>query len=251
MFLIWLVMLSSASVIACAESAPTRPSPVPSFSTHATTGFTFRYTALDASTVESTAGVLERESARIAADLGVQQMPPVTVTLHPSRESLRAAAEPLIGQVPAFAQGLVTGPGAIHVVSPNLAAEWTYEAGLTAIVHEFAHCVTLRVNPGLPSNARWLWESVALFEARQMVNPRTVPSLARGEPPPLRQLNAIDDRTVYDVGGVLGAFIVDTWGRDTLIALIRADGNLLQVPGITEPEFLGRWMTYLRERFSI
>ena len=51
--------------------------------------------------------------------------------------------------------------------------------------------------------------------------------------------------------GTLSAFIVDKWGRDTLIALIRADGNILQVPGITEPEFLGQWMTYLRERFSI
>lgn len=50
--------------------------------------------------------------------------------------------------------------------------------------------------------------------------------------------------------GTLSAFIVDTWGRDTLIALIRADGHILQVPGITEPEFLGQWMTYLRERFS-
>lgn len=34
--------------------------------------------------------------------------------------------------------------------------------------------------------------------------------------------------------GTLSAFIVDTWGRDTLIALIRADGHILQVPGITE-----------------
>ena len=242
--------LGAAAVAACGQP-PTGPFPAPSFSVYATPRATFRYTALDATTIESTAAALDRQYGRITADLAVQQMPAVTVTLYPDRESLRTAVAPIVGSIPTFANGLVSGPDAIHVLSPSLSSEWAYEAGITAIVHEFAHCVTLRINPALPSNARWLWETVALYEAWQLVDPRNVPPLVRGQPPPLRQLNALDDRTVYDVGGLLGEFIVDTWGRDTLIALIRADGDILRVPGITESEFLGQWITYLRERFGI
>jgi hypothetical protein len=246
-----LTIWTGASIACGNESTPTGPSDSLLFSIFATSRVTFRYTALDAANIQSTAAALDVHHRRITADLGVQQMPPVTVTLYPNRESLRAAVGPLLGSIPTFANGLVTGPDAIHIVSPSLSSEWAYQTGITGIVHEFAHCVTLRVSPALPANARWLWESVALFEARQFVDPRTVPSLADGQPPPLRQLNALDDRTVYDVGGLLGEFIVDTWGRDTLISLVRADGNILEILGIAESEFLARWMTYLRGRFAM
>lgn len=246
-----LIFLSLGAAIAagCARQPQTGPSALPSFSTYVTPRAIFRYTALDATTIESTAAALDRQYGRITADLAAQQMPVVTVTLYPDRVSLRAAVAPLVGSIPAFANGLATAPDAIHVVSPSLASEWGYAAGVTAIVHEFAHCVTLRINPALPSTARWLWETVALYEAGQMVDPRNVPSLARGEPPALRVLSTLEDRTVYDVGGRLGEFIVHTWGQETLVALIRADGDILRVPGITESEFLRQWMIYLRERF--
>jgi hypothetical protein len=247
----WIVLVLWPAAIGGCGQPPTTPTTTPSFSSYTTSRLTFRYTALDASTITSTAAALERRYGRITAELGIQQMPHVTVTLYPDRASLRAAVAPLVPSIPTFANGLVTGPDAIHIVSPSLSSEWAYETAVTSIVHEFVHCVTLLVNPGLPSNARWLWETVALFEAGQLVDPRTVPQLVRGQPPPLRQLNTLDDRTVYDVGGLLGEFIVDTWGRDTLLALVRADGNILQVPGVTESEFLGQWMAYLRERFGL
>ena len=40
------------------------------------------------------------------------------------------------------------------------------------LVHEFAHCVSLQVNPRIANNPRWLWESVAIYESRQSVDLR-------------------------------------------------------------------------------
>ena len=144
--------------------APAAPSPT-AFATHASANFVFRYTPMDASTIAATAAAVEAEHARIVDDLGVAPMPPVTVTLYPDVESFRAGVAPLVGPVPAFASGLVTGPAAIHVLSPSLASSWSYASGMTAIVHEFAHCASLRANPSIANNPRWLWETVALYEA--------------------------------------------------------------------------------------
>ena len=117
---------------------------------------------------------------------------------------------PLVGTVPAFASGLVTGPGDIHVLSPNLASAWSYANGVTAIVHEFAHCASLRVNPSIANNPRWLWESVALYEAGQIRDPRTLPYLTGHRPPALADLNRIENTAIYEVGGLIGEFIVET-----------------------------------------
>lgn len=56
--------------------------------------------------------------------------------------------------------------------------------------HEFCHAVSLYVNPGFANNPRWLWESVALYENREFVDPRSLDYLVRGTPPTLQQLNA-------------------------------------------------------------
>jgi hypothetical protein len=40
-------------------------------------------------------------------------------------------------------------------------------------------------------------------------------------------------------------------GRDTLLALIRANGNILQAPGVTETELLSRWLDFVRVRYAM
>ncbi len=137
---------------------------LPAFSTHASDHFTVRYTALDTATVAETATTLEGHYARITGDLGVTSQPRVTVTLHVDRASLQEAVRPIVGALPSFASGLVTGPDSIHILSPNLTGQWTYATAVTALVHEFAHCVSLTLNPSFGNHPRWLWESVALYE---------------------------------------------------------------------------------------
>jgi hypothetical protein len=155
-----------------------------------------------------------------------------------------------VGAIPSFASGLVTGPGAIHVLSPSLSAQWSYESGVTAIVHEFAHCVSLRANPSIANNPRWLWETVALREAGQVSDPRSLAYMRELRPPTLAELNRIEDTRVYEVGGLIGGFVVATWGEDALPALVRANGNLTAVLGVDEATFVGRWLAFDRARYG-
>lgn len=229
---------------------PTTPAtPAPSFQTLVSTNFTFRHTAQDAATVAQTAVRVEAEHARILRDLGLASMNRVTVTLYPDQAALRAGVAPIVGAIPAFATGLVTGPYDVHVVSPN-AIPGGYDVGVTTIVHEFAHCVTLVVNPSFANNPRWLWESVALYEAGQIVDPRGLAYLTSGQPPTLAQLSQIADTRIYEVGGLIGAFIVETWGRDALPRLVRANGDVAAVLGVDESAFVARWLAYARARYG-
>ncbi|HET7292833.1 MAG TPA: hypothetical protein VFM88_10430 [Vicinamibacteria bacterium] len=236
----------------CGGGSPSGPTstPIP-FTSHSSPHFTFRYTQIDAASVAATAEEVEAQRGPILGDLGLGEMPAVTVTLYPDRESFRAAVVPLVGSVPSFASGLVNGPSEIHVLSPNLASQWSYANGLVAIVHEFAHCVSLRVNPAIANNPRWLWEAVALYEAGQIVDPGSLPYLRAHQPPTLADLDRIENTAIYEVGGVIAEFIVETWGRGALRALVVAGGSLETVLGLDETEFVALWFDYVRRRYGI
>jgi hypothetical protein len=207
---------------------------------------------MDSATITQTAAALESEVPRILEDIDISAMPQVVVTLYPSVDALRQAVGNQAGPLPSFTTGLVTGPTAIHIVSPNLSTTWAYADGVTAIVHEFAHCVSLVANPSVANNPRWLWESVALFEAGQLSDPGTLPYFAPGgTPPSLAQLNGFDNTIVYSVGATLGRFIVDAHGRDAYRQLIRTNGDLGRVLGATESAFLADWRAFVRDTFHV
>jgi hypothetical protein len=232
-------------------SGPSRNGTETSFAQHTSAHFTFHHTATDAATIATTALTVEAEFARITADLQVSAMPQVAVYLHPDLPSMQAAVRPFVGSLPAGATGLVTAVDRIHVLSPTLAREWSYEDGRRAIVHEFAHCVTWRVNPTIGNNPRWLWESVAVYEAMQFVHPRRVHAFTAAQPPTLARLNAFDNTDVYDVGYVIGEFIVSRWGRDGLVSLIRSNGNLAQTTGLTEAGFVAQWAAFVQRAYGV
>lgn len=232
-----------------APSGPAAAATPPAFQTHQSPNFTFRYTSIDASTVAQTAARVEAERARIIRDLGVSAMGRVTVTLYPDQATLRAGVAPLVGAIPSFATGLVTGPYDVHIVSPN-AQPGSYDRVVVDIVHEFAHGVSLVVNPGFANNPRWLWETVALYEARQLVDPRGLGYMTSLQPPTLAQLSEISDVRIYDVGALLGEFIVETWGQEALVRLVRTNGDLAAVLQIDAAAFVSRWMAYTRSRYG-
>lgn len=244
-----IALIAAALSAACGggSGTPVGPSPPAApASEYTSPHFTFRHTPLDAGTIAATAAAVEAEYGRITADLGVAQTRRIVVWLHADRGSLQDAVRPFVGAIPAFASGLVTGADAIHILSPNLASAWPYAAGVTGIVHEFAHCVSMHVNPLIPNNPRWLWESVALYEAAQPVDWRTVPAMSSAAPPAIEQLDAFDDTLIYQVGYSIGAFIVERWGREGLAALVRANGDTTAVLGLPEDEFVRQWFAFAR-----
>ena len=92
------------------------------------------------------------------------------------------------------ATGYVTGPTVLRVLAvPSVARNAT---------HEMSHAISLRVNPTFGNRPRWLWESVALFENDEFVDPRSIAYLAQGRFPTLAELDADPNasRQVYEVG---------------------------------------------------
>lgn len=204
---------------------------------------------MDAASISGTADGVEAGFSRIVSDLGSPVLGPITVTLHPDFASMQTAVQSTAGTLPSFATGLVTSATAIHVISPNHTSTWSYGAGVRAIVHEFAHCVSMHVNPSIANNPRWLWESVAIYENNEFVDPRVLPALTGGQPPTIARLNGFDNTDIYQVGFTIGEFIVSRWGRDGLIALIRNNGDTQTVTGFTPSAFLTEWYGFVRARY--
>jgi hypothetical protein len=109
----------------------------------------------------------------------------------------------------------------------------------------------LTVNPGIGNNPRWLWETVALYENGERVDPRTLAYLVAGDYPTLAQLDGdySATRQIYEVGFLIGEFIVATWGRDGLVRLVAANGDIPRTCGVAVEEFERRWAAFVRQTY--
>lgn len=236
--------------VACGK-APSTPSPMSEATiAYASTHFLFHYTSIDAGNIAATAATLERHYARILNELGADAMPQVHVTLYADHAALAAATQPVAGVVPSWAAGLATARDQIHLMSPNLPMWGPYDRAVTNLVHEFAHCVSLQINGRVANNPRWLWESVALYEARQFVDPRSLPYMTAHQPPTFQALTSVANTAVYDMGYLVGEFIVERWSRDALRELIVRNGDTSAL-GLSLADFEQQWFSYVRDRYGL
>lgn len=239
-----------AALLTCGGSPP-GPSPSAGGGTYSSAHFTFQYTPLDAANVAEIAAAVEREYDRILADLGEEGLPRVTVTFYADHASMEAATRATAGVVPSWAAGLVTSSSRIHLMSPNHPAWGPYDRMLSHLVHEFAHCVSLHVNPRIANNPRWLWESVAIYESRQSVDLSTIDYMRALAPPAFSTLSGFDNTRVYDVGFSIGEFVVSRWGQRALRDLVAANGDTAAVLGVGLAEFERQWFAFARERYRL
>lgn len=192
--------------------------------------------------VRTAADRLEQEYGRISTDLTVSALPVMTVRIWQDESTYFNELVRYFG-VRYQAAGYITGPAELRVLAvPQLA---------TNVVHEFVHAATLAVNPAFANNPRWLWETVALYENGERVDPRSLDYLVRGAFPTLQQLNADPNagRQIYELGYLLGEFIVTRWGRAAFVELIRTNANLPSVLGLSPPEFEAAWQAFVRLRY--
>lgn len=236
------VPLVAIVMLAACGGGTTAPSLPPSFAAYSSPHFVIRYVGIDEAAIAAAAAAIEAEYGRILADLGVASMPVVTVTLYPDRDSFVAAVGSRAGYIPQFATGLVTGVDEIHLVPGGTAVA-------SRIIHEFAHCVSIRANPSIPNNPRWLWETIAIYESEEAPRAQGITVVTGPAPPALARLNAIDDTTIYDVGFLLGDFIVTTFGRPALRDLLAHNGDIAAVLGMAEAVFEEQWVAFVRRRY--
>jgi hypothetical protein len=244
-----LAALALAVAPACGGT-PTDPDDVEAASRQLTTAhFVFHYAETDASAVAALAPAVEERSRRIVDDLRAGEMVPVHVHYHATHGEMANAVRPFAGNIAAWVTGLVTAADRIHVLSPSRGQ--AADAAIITVLHEFAHCVTLHVNTAAGNNPRWLWETVALYEAGERVDPRTLSYMAAGQVPTLAALSEMSNRQVYEVGFVLGEFIVDRGGLEALRALIVRHGDTASVFGLDTAAFETAWREFLRQRYGL
>lgn len=118
-------------------------------------------------------------------------------------------------------------------------------------IHEFAHCVSRRVNKKIVNNPRWLWETIAIYESRQLVDPRKLPYLVSHNPPGLKQLSDFSDTTIYEVGYLVGEYLVETKGKAVLNELIKNNGDIKQTLNMNDEEFTRQWFAFVRKKYGI
>ena len=202
----------------------------------------FASTATPEAMLRAASDRLEAEYARLLSDLGVSSHPIVTVRIWQDATSYYSELTRFFG-TRYQATGYITGPTELRLLAgSNLN---------TNVVHEFTHAASLSVNPRFGNNPRWFWETVALYESGEFVHPNLIESVSRGNFPTLQQLNADvnTDTQIYQLGYLLGEFIVSRYGGDAFIRLIQTNADLQGVLGVSNAEFEAAWRSFVRQKY--
>lgn len=193
-------------------------------------------------TMAAIASGLEARYGRVVRDLETGEVARIRVEVWKDEASFFTEMERYFGRRYS-ATGYVTGPSVVRVLAvPQVVRNAT---------HEMSHAISLRVNPTFGNQPRWLWESVALFENDELVDPRSLPYLVQGRYPTLSELDADPNasRQVYEVGYLIGEFVVARAGRDGLLRLIRANGDVTSVGFASSAAFEEAWKAFVRARY--
>lgn len=207
-----------------------------------TSHFRFYADAVPDATLRELAAALEDRLPGYQRDLGATVSRALTVRVWQDATAWATEVRRYFGRS-IDASGYVTGPDEIRVLAgPRLPRDAT---------HELAHCVSLHLNPSIANNPRWLWESVALWENGELVDPRTLPYMVAGRPPTLEELNAdvSAGRQVYEVGYTIGEFVVGRGGSEALGRLVVSNGDTAAVLGLSARAFEEEWFAFVREKY--
>jgi hypothetical protein len=240
-----LIAFAIAFVAGCGRSgAPTNPTAVAETLELRLQTDHFRMFAGRASdaSIRSAADRLEAEYERIKRELAIDTLPLITVRIWQDETTYFSELTRYFG-VRYQATGYITGATELRLL--------TTSSLNVNVVHEFIHAASMAVNPQIANNPRWFWETVALYENGELVNPRTLDYVVRGAFPTLQQLNVDPNagRQIYELGYVLGDFIVSRWGRAAFLRLIQTNADLPSVLGVSATEFESAWQSYVRERY--
>ncbi|MBF9018932.1 MULTISPECIES: hypothetical protein [unclassified Oceanispirochaeta] len=149
---------------------------------------------------------LEKNYLRILEDLQIKHIPKTTIKIWFNEENFLEIQEMSIGNRYPGSTGYINNNEICILYTGNNTAE-------TAL-HEFAHLVSLKINPELDNNPRWLWEAIAIYESNcPRLEPSRFSQLSVENYPTLSDLNTDfnSSQTIYDIGYTLTEFILYKW----------------------------------------
>lgn len=94
-------------------------------------------------------------------------------------------------------------------------------------IHEFVHLVMVNVDERIGNNPRWLWESVALYEANQSFDPVMNGYTLQEIQIPFSELER--SFHLYMLGYHITDYIVSEWGISSVRQLIKTQGETQKV----------------------
>jgi hypothetical protein len=212
--------------------------------------FKIFYTSRDDKNITEIADTLESNYRRIIISLQSQDLLIVDVHFYADTTTYREGVKPWAHNLPAWSTGLTLGDSIIHIISPN-APNQDYQAMIKSTIHEFAHCVSRKINKTIANNPRWLWEAIAIYASNQTSDPRQVSYLVDQKPPTLNELNDWSNPDIYDVGYCIAEYLVESKGMSVLNTLIKNNGNLRQTLNMDDKEFTKQWFIFVKKKYGI
>jgi hypothetical protein len=192
--------------------------------------FSFLYSNIDSANITRIAEILERDYKKIPGDFKVSSLPVVTVRVFPDLRSFHQSIN--FPEAPKEVMATAFGKDDFRMVSPA-APDVDSAILMKGVTHEFTHVVHLNVDYS-PNNPRWLWEGVAMYEANWFFDPAQIPGFKEKQFTPL---SALGGGVEYVLGYVIIEAIVDTWGFDTVLNLIKKQGDVKAVLNLDEKKF--------------
>ena len=236
--------LQLLTLSACQKSQKVAPTPVVNYPPAQTelesTHFEFTYDSLAKSDFESIKEALESSYTIITDRYQVKDIPKIRVVIYSDVEKYNRSHNYMFNG----SSGYVFSREEIRVL-------FIGKQTVPNSVHEFTHAITLFVSGDFGNNPRWLWESVAVYEAGQLIDPKTLPYMVSKDYPSLQTLsgNVSAPTRVYEVGYTLAEFIIKTWGYPRMVELIKSHGNVQATLNVSEQAFEAQWHKYLETNY--
>ena len=225
--------------------------------------FLITYYGVYQSDGEDLANMLENNFYQIRNDLNDPDHGMIKVFVHPTRTDFSRAT----GLSSSSVTGTSRGPLEFHILWTNWYNSVFPDNPAATAVHEFTHCVQLNIlikdakekfalEDGVNFDdvfekkfreeyPQWFWEAIAVYEAKEL-NILSVKYGMRGEPT-LKALNTSNQ--IYNVGYTVIEYIVTTWGKDKLPALITSYVNFEEILKVNETEFEDGWHRFVQENY--
>lgn len=211
-----------------------------------TAHFKIYYTVLDDTNIKEIGDSLENSYPKVTSHLQSGDLPVVSVHFYQNIADLIK----VFPNFPVWAVGHAISISEIHMISPNDPKQ-DYQTMIRNTKHEFAHCVSMKINNTIGNNPRWVWEAIALYEANFPWDPTILPYLVSQKPPSLKELNELSNPKIYEVGYFIAQFIAETHGTIALKSLIQNNGNLKDTLKIDDEEFTKQWFAFVKKKYGI
>lgn len=215
--------------------------------------FNFYSTNGDIKVLDSLAITLENNYSRITNHLGIQIDKKINVKVFPNIRTFHVAIN--YPDAPDWVVGSCNGDELMMVSPLNPGSVHNYESLMQVIVHEFVHIAVsyARGDKGWTTLPRWLNEGYAQYEAGQIndhIRKIVKSSVMAKTPPTWSQLDTVSimefgNMNGYGLSVTIVEFLVDTYGIDKLVLLIKEPENSEIIYGLPKYNLEKQWIQYL------